>query len=70
MMNQPQFVYAVIRDDGSPVLATTHREHAFEECRSRAGVPVSFSAWHEGVTSTVTHNGEVRYRIHCLELHS
>ncbi len=64
------FIYAIMRDDGTPVMATRSREHAFEVCRDLAGVPVSFSAWYEGVTSRVTHGGEVYFRIHCLEVKS
>ncbi len=65
-----QFIYAIIKDDGTPVAATRSREHAFEMCRKLAGVPVSFSAWHEGATSHVTHGGDPYFRIHCLEVKS
>jgi hypothetical protein len=69
-MEREQFVYAIIKDDGTPVAATLSREHAFQMCKKLAGAPVSFSTWHEGATSRVTHGGEVCYRIHCLELKS
>lgn len=66
-----QHVYAIIKDDGDPVMATMSREHAFEECRKRAGVkPVSFSPWENGDVCRVTHGGDLYFRIYCLELKS
>ena len=70
MGQREQFIYAIIKDDGTPVAATQSREHAFQMCREIAKVPLSFSNWHEGTTSRVTHGGAVYFRIHCLELKS
>jgi hypothetical protein len=69
--DQPQWTYAVIRNDNTPVIATFSREHAFEECRLLAAPnAISFSGWENGEVCSVTHKGEVAFRIFCLELKS
>ncbi len=62
------FIYAIIRDDNTPVKAVYNRELAFDICRSLAGVPVTFSSWYNGETSRVTHGDNLLFLIHCIQV--
>jgi hypothetical protein len=67
--DNPRYVYAVIRENNIPIMATSSREHAFEECRRLAKpLVVSFDGWINGDICRVSNKGETIFRIFCLKI--